>query len=108
MEEIIARKYQALNTELNERQRRLWAASEAMCLAHGGVTAVSRATGMSRATIYKGIPELEHNEHLAEGRVRREGGGRKKTTKKQPQLLPALDALVEPTAKGDPMSPMRR
>ena len=67
---------------------------------------MSRATGLSRPTIHKGIRELENGEHLSENRVRREGGGRKKATQKQSELLPALDALVEPTAKGDPMSPL--
>jgi len=107
MEELISRKYHTLKSELNERQRRLWAASEAMCVGHGGVSLVSRATGLSRPTIIKGIKELEHNERLPGKRVRRKGGGRKKLTLSQPTLIAALDALVEPTAKGDPMSPLR-
>ena len=81
MEEIIVRKYQALKDELNERQRRLWAASEALCLGRGGVTLVVRATGMSRTTITCGIKELENNKRIGENRVRREGGGRKKQPK---------------------------
>ena len=107
MEEIIARKYQVLKSEWNERQRRLWAASEAMCLGYGGVSIVARATGLSRPIIMRGIKELENEDRLSEGRVRREGAGRKKATEKQPDLLSSLDALVEPTAKGDPMSPLR-
>ena len=107
MEEIIARKFQVLQGELNERQRRLWAASEAVCLGHGGVTVVAKAIGMSRTTITRGIEELQQGQKLAQGRVRQEGGGRKKATAKQPTLLSSLDALVEPTAKGDPMSPLR-
>ena len=107
MEAIIARKFQTLKQEWNERQRRLWAASEAVCLGHGGVTIVARATGLSRPTINKGIKELENGERLAENRVRRQGAGRKKITERQPTLKPSLDALVEPTAKGDPMSPFR-
>jgi len=107
MEEIITRKFYALKSEFNERQRRLWAASEAMSLGRGGVSIVARATGISRPTITMGIRELEGGEHLAENRVRREGGGRKKATRKQPRLKASLDALVEPTAKGDPMSPLR-
>ncbi|MCL2117578.1 MAG: ISAzo13 family transposase [Planctomycetaceae bacterium] len=107
MEAIIARKFHTLRLEWNERQRRLWAASEAMCLGHGGISIVARATGLSRPTILKGIKELKNNKRLTENRVRREGSGRKKATQKQPGLLPALDALVEPTAKGDPMSPLR-
>jgi len=107
MEEIISRKYQVLHGEWNERQRRLWAASEAMCLGHGGISLVSRATGLSRPTIHKGIKELERGESLAEHRVRCEGGGRKNITGTHPNLVDALDALVEPTAKGHPMSPLR-
>jgi transposase len=107
MEEIIAMKFQTLKQEWNERQRRLWAASEAMCLGHGGVSVVARATGLSRPTINKGINELKTGKRLAENRVRQEGAGRKKITEKQPKLLPSLDAIVEPTAKGDPMSPLR-
>jgi hypothetical protein len=107
MEEIIARKYQTLRPELNERQRRLWAASEAIALGYGGVSLVARATGLSLPTITKGIAELKNNERLPPQRVRRPGGGRKKATKHQPDLSSALDALVEPTAKGDPMSPLR-
>ena len=107
MEEIITRKFETLKGEWNERQRRLWAASEAMCLGHGGVSVVARATGLSRPTINKGIAEIKKGERLAENRVRREGAGRKKSTEKQPKLVSSLDALVEPTAKGDPMSPLR-
>ena len=107
MEAIIARKYHMQQSEWNERQRRHWAASEAIALGYGGISAVARATGLSRPTIRKGIAELNNNETLPDHRVRRPGGGRKKTTKKQPELLPALDSLVEPTAKGDPMSPLR-
>jgi len=107
MEEIIARKFQMLRHEWNERQKRLWAAGEAICLGHGGVSMVARATGLSRPTIHLGIRELNNNERLPENRVRREGGGRQKVTEKQPKLLASLDALVEPTAKGDPMSPLR-
>ena len=107
MEGIIVKKYQMLQSELNERQKRLWAASEAICLERGGVSIVSRATGLSRPTIYKGIKEINTNDQLPEHRVRRQGGGRKKSTETQPTLSSALDALVEPTAKGDPMSPLR-
>ena len=107
MEEIIARKYRALQCEWSERQKRLWAASEALCLGHGGVSTVSRATGLSRPTINKGICELNNNDRLPNHRVRREGGGRKRTRETQPDLLLSLDAFVEPTAKGNPMSPLR-
>jgi transposase len=107
MEDTILRQYQMLASEWNERQRRLWAASEAIIFGRGGISVVSRVTGLSRTTITEGIKELENNDRLPDDRVRREGGGRKKHTVTQPKLLPALDALVEPTAKGDPMSPLR-
>jgi transposase len=107
MDEIIANQFFFLKNELNERQRRLWAASEAVSLGRGGVTKVAKATGLSRTTITQGIHELQNERRLPPHRVRREGAGRKKVTEKQPSLLPTLDALVEPTAKGDPMSPLR-
>ena len=107
MEEIISRKYQTLQPEWNERQRRLWAANEAMFLGYGGISIVARATGLSRPTITQGIKELTKEERLPNNRVRRAGGGRKKSTETQPTLTSALDALVEPTAKGDPMLPLR-
>jgi hypothetical protein len=96
-----------LKNELNERQRRLWAASEALCLGHGGVSLVSRVTGLSRTTINLGIGELESGSALTEHRVRRKGGGRKKVKDIQPTLVDTLDGMVEPTSKGDPMSPLR-
>jgi hypothetical protein len=107
MESVISKKYLSLKVELNERQRRLWAASEAISLGYGGTSIVSRATGLTRITISKGIKEIEDNDRLAEHRVRREGGGRKKSISQQPKLLSSLDALVDPSAKGDPMSPLR-
>ena len=107
MEEIIANKFFSLKDELNERQRRLWAASEAISLGYGGITKVANATGLSRTPITQGINELQTERRLLPNRVRREGAGRKKVTEKQPNLLPSLDALVEPTVKGDPMSPLR-
>ena len=66
MEEIISRKYRLLKPEWNERQRRLWAAGEALCLGHGGVSIVARATGLSRPTIISGMQELESNNRLSE------------------------------------------
>jgi hypothetical protein len=81
MDEIIANKYFSLKDELNERPQRLWAAS----LGYGGVTNVAKTTGLSRTTITQGIAELRQKQHLAPHRVRREGGGRKKATVKQPK-----------------------
>jgi hypothetical protein len=87
----------------------LWAANEALSLGYGGVSAVSRATGISRTTIHAGIAELERPAAAAagEGRVRRSGGGRKRVTEKDPGLRDALNRLVDPVTRGDPESTLR-
>ena len=105
--ETLHRKYTALEPELTERSRRLWAATEARALGHGGIALVERATGVSRSTISRGLRELESGEVLGPERTRRRGGGRKRATEKDPTLLPDLESLVEPTASGDPDSPLR-
>ena len=100
-------KFRSLAPALTERSRRLWAATEARALGHGGIALVEEATGISRSTIQRGLRELEAGESLAPDRTRKPGGGRKATTEKDPALLTDLDALVEPTALGDPDSPLR-
>jgi len=100
-------KYKALAPTLTERARRIWAATEARAAGWGGITGVARATGISYSTIQRGLQELTANEPLAPDRIRRPGGGRKKTLDKDPTLLADLEGLVEPTASGDPMSPLR-
>jgi len=100
-------KYRALAGELTERSRRLWAATEAKALGHGGIALVEQATGISRSTIQRGLRELEGGVSLAPGRTRRSGGGRKQTITKDSTLLADLDGLVEPTSLGDPESPLR-
>lgn len=92
---------------LTERSRRVWAASEALSLGHGGIGLVERATGISRSTISRGIQELDAGESLSGDRTRRPGGGRKRTVETDDRLVADLDALVEPTASGDPDSPLR-
>jgi hypothetical protein len=94
---------------LDEHTRRLVAASEAVALGWGGITAVSRATGLSRKAIRRGIAELQGapSAGAERGRVRRPGGGRKKTVDKDPTLRRDLEALVEPGTRGDPESPLR-
>lgn len=91
---------------LDERARRLVAASKAVELGYGGVSQVSRACGLSRVTVAKGVEELQVTP-LPPGRVRRAGGGRHALTVDDPGLASALDNLVEPTARGDPESPLR-
>lgn len=100
-------KFTALAPLLTERSRRLWAATEARALGHGGIALVERATGVSRSTIHRGLCELEADERLSPGRARRPGGGRKPASATDPSLVTDLDALVEPTASGDPDSPLR-
>src|SRR5919199_4096548 len=92
---------------LDERSRRLVAASEALALGYGGISATARATGLSRAAIRRGIAELQGGPSADPGRIRRAGGGRKKTVDIDPTLLPDLETLVEPTTRGDPESPLR-
>jgi hypothetical protein len=104
----LAERFAAVLPHLNERQRRLVLASEARSLGHGGVRAVALAAGVSETTVRKGVFELEAGEvPLPDGRVRRVGGGRKNAEDIDPQLVPALMALVEPDERGDPESPLR-
>lgn len=100
-------KYDSLAPELTERSRRFWAATEALSLGHGGIGIVARATGLSRSTISRGLQEVRSGERLEPGRIRRPGGGRMPTTRKDPKLVLDLEALVEPTAAGRPQSPVR-
>jgi len=101
-------KFTALRGVLTERSRRVWAATQARALGHGGIGLVERATGISRSTIHRGLRELEAGgAPLAPERTRQPGGGRKATVAKDRSLLADLDALVEPTAAGDPDSPLR-
>lgn len=105
--EALRTKYEALAPELTERSKRLWAATEALALGHGGIGTVARATGISRSTISRGLQQVRAGERLEPGRVRRPGGGRTPTIRKDPKLTRDLDALVEPTTSGHPQSPVR-
>jgi hypothetical protein len=100
-------KYRALAPTLTERSRRVWAATEARALGRGGMALVARATGISTSTIARGLRELAARVRLPPGRVRRPGGGRKRTVDKDPTLLRDLEGLVEPTTSGAPDSPLR-
>ena len=104
---MIGEKFRALAGELNERQRRLWAASEARAAGRGGVAATARATGISVLTIRKGMSELRAGERLEPGRVRRPGAGRKPITEVDPTLLGDLERLVDADSRGDPESLLR-
>lgn len=110
---VIRQKYKAVSPELDERSRRIWAASEATAVGHGGVAMVSAATGMAESTIRLGRRELRTsrsaNRRQEESwrRIRKSGGGRKRLTASDHALLSALESLVEPTTRGDPMMPLR-
>lgn len=109
-EQDIKQRFDRLAGELNERTRRLVAASEAMTIGWGGISLVSHATGLSRKAISQGIKELkEQSEETSKSkkRIRRAGGGRKKTVSKDQHLCEDLERLVEPVTRGDPESPLR-
>lgn len=107
-EAVIGTKYADLAPLLDERARRRWAATEARAVGYGGIVAVARATGLSRTTVRKGLEELAAGEELAgAGRVRREGGGRKRLVETNPEFDAALDELIDPIVRGDPESPLR-
>jgi len=105
--DLIRSRYASLLPHLDERGRRLFAATEARAAGHGGIVAVSRATGIAPSTIGRGLRELDEADPLPPGWVRREGGGRKTLVETDPGLLDALLALVRPTERGDPVSPLR-
>src|ERR1700683_829925 len=100
-------KYIELLDDLDERGRRRWAAVEARALGRGGITAVALATGLSDRTTLTGLKALDDPAPLASHRQRQRGGGRKPHTLTQPGLQDALDRLIEPTARGSPMNPLR-
>jgi Rhodopirellula transposase DDE domain len=99
-------KFRALWPLLDERTRRLTAASEAKALGRGGVSLVRRACGLSRKAISKGIREIEAGVTWA-GRIRRPGAGRKPITQSDPQLVDRLEAMIDEHTRGDPESPLR-
>lgn len=104
---MVKKKMSSLLPLLTERQRRSAAAAEARFLGYGGIRLVSRVTGISRKTIYRGVCELDGTAGLPVGCDRREGGGRKKLRDKDPSIVKALKALVDSGSRGDPMSPLR-
>jgi hypothetical protein len=113
LEQIISEKYELLKPFLDEQKKRLFVAAEAISLGEGGISIVSRATGVNRETISKGCKELENGtiggieSPVPEGKIRAPGGGRKKSIDKDPTLVSDLESLIEPTIRGDPESPLR-
>jgi len=111
--EDVAKRYEILKPFLNERSRRLWAANEAIAFGKGGVRAVSEALGKSGNTVIAGIRELEAGSNaLGDGQIpaerqRRRGGGRKSMAETKPEVVKAIEAIVDPATRGDPMMPLR-
>ena len=112
--EAVRKKYRTVAPFLTERARRIWAAAEARAMGWGGITQVAAATGLSRITIKAGLEELADPDPALARKRRREpersrqrGGGRKPLTETDPELAQMLESLVEPTTRGDPMSPLR-
>ena len=104
----LAHKFDILARVLDERTRRLVAAAEAEALGFGGVTAVAKASGLSRGTVIRGMAELKTAPKPGRGqRIRRKGAGRKRTVDQDPTLERDLESLVEPVTRGDPESPLR-
>jgi hypothetical protein len=115
--DAVRAKFDRLRPLMDERMRRQWAASEALSLKRGGVTVVARATGLSRSTIGQGMRELRERANLGiedetcvwevPPRIRRPGGGRHPLKENDPTLVRDLEALIEPSSRGDPQSPLR-
>lgn len=105
----IARRFKLIGGMLDERLRRCVAAAEAMAIGRGGVSIVSRATGVSRGAIQAGVAELKQPKakRLAPGRIRKPGGGRKRTVDVDPTLRSDLEKLLDPATRGDPETPLR-
>jgi transposase len=105
-EERLRQKYLRVLPHLNERQRRLVGAADAQMLGYGGIARVARASGLDRSTLHRGVRDLVGAVLPAE-RVRQEGGGRKRLSEQQSEILQELEQLVDPMTRGDPQSPLR-
>ena len=100
-------KYLLLSPALNERTRRLWAATEAAAIGRGGINIVRRATGLAYETIAHGLSELASTSPWPDGRLRLPGGGRRRSGDVDPTLKRDLECLLDPVSRGDPESPLR-
>jgi len=103
----IKKRFSVLSRLLDERSRRLVAGAESLALARGGISAVSRATGISRPVIRQGMAELKNPNTALLGRIRKPGGGRKKIAERDTAVVADLEKLLEPVTRGDPESPLR-
>jgi transposase len=109
LEEEVRSKFRVLGPLMNEKTTRLWAALEAKSQGHGGVARVHQVTGISRNTINTGLKQLKSGKlgSREKSRSRRSGGGRKRVTEAQPEVLKCLEQLVATNSRGDPQSPLR-
>lgn len=107
--ELIRQSFEILSPFLDERLRRLFAASHALAIGYGGISNISSTTGVSRRAILSGCREIKLSGGipLEKKRIRKEGGGRKREVEKDPLLKHDLESLVEPVTRGDPESPLR-
>jgi len=107
--EMIKQRYSLMSPFLDERQRRLYLAAEAKVIGYGGVSTVSRMTGVSRSAISAGYQDYDQAKEKGSspGRIRMEGGGRKRTVATDVTLKTDLEKLIEPVTRGDPESPLR-
>ena len=103
-------KYDFILPILNEKQRRMLLVADAKCLGRGGITIVSKASGVTRATIHNGLNEINKpiaDVNINNDRIRKAGAGRKSIATQYPAIMEDLDNLVSPVTRGDPMSPLR-
>src|SRR3954463_2009951 len=107
IEPEVRARFEKLAPFLNERTRRLAAAAEAAAIGRGGIAKVSRATGISRRAIASGLDQLKAPDDLGAGRIRRPGGGRRRTVEADSTLRADLEQLIDPVTRGDPESPLR-
>lgn len=107
MPHTMKQRYDQLKPFLNEHQRRLFVATEALAYGRGGIAFVERELGVSHKVIQQGIRELEHPEQIDPSRIRKTGGGRKRTIDTDSTLLSDLQTLIDPVTRGEPDSPLR-
>src|ERR1700756_3077647 len=100
------KRFREMAPVLNEQSLRRFVAMEARALGRGGVSLMSRISGLARSTIYHGLTDIRDHISAATGRIRKPGGGRKKKSSEDPTLVVDLKRLVEPTTRGDPMRPL--
>ena len=105
--ESVGRRFEVLRPHLNELQRRLWLGAEAAELGSGGVALVAQAVGVAPDTVRRGRAEAQELDVTSVVKSRRPGGGRKRAEEHDPGLIAALESLIDPVTRGDPMSPLR-